>query len=604
MLWQHIRIYLLLIGWISVFQLAVFNSLYSQSLEDIIIEIQEDEEEPLPEEDLFILESIKTSGSGISKKTLQSLTNLSLFSDEEIRWLEDKAQKRIRQNIVDDPHITHSIKTVLKWVDKNNWIPKSNISLKQLVSSKEDVRYRWKGFYSVGFVEAGIIMERDPFESNIADFSAISISKQTNNISWVIGDHRISSGLGLIAGNPFQPVKGFGSSSSLVRFGRGIKMYSSSNEGWKASGMGLSTNTKMGKWSFSINKNKRDGVWDLKLGPKVNLTGDHSSRNPKNRLTETSGLAGWEYSWKEHQIGFTRAIQSWHNENDVSVIYYFTGFHTMIRGNQWKIFGEVGFGRRDGWGVLSGLVYHIKGLRYLLHIRKYKNNYIGYRSSPLAEWGSFGLNESGVFQGLDFSIGPLYTSVFGDVFFHPTVNNGKIGFENGARFRYKKDKIRLTIQYKNSIKSREDGPVYSPEQGISQQKRETLKIVYQGGHHTGIWWKWQVNRVHFNSSNSSATSIGIEGRVGINRKTYRVEVDWVFVKVDNYDSRIYFWDVNLPGEMQNHVYSTPGHSPAVCVRYNPYDTGEFGMRLRGVWDHFSILGPPVLELAIFLNATL
>ena len=82
-----------------------------------------------------------------------------------------------------------------------------------------------------------------------------------------------------------------------------------------------------------------------------------------------------------------------------------------------------------------------------------------------------------------------------------------------------------------------------------------------------------------------------------------IELDYVSAKVEDYDSRIYFWDVNLPGEMRSTMYSKDASSVGVKVVYNTKHGWYSGIRYRIKWEENSITGLPTSSAGVFIRAS-
>nr|MBC8400018.1 hypothetical protein [Candidatus Neomarinimicrobiota bacterium] len=75
-----------------------------------------------------------------------------------------------------------------------------------------------------------------------------------------------------------------------------------------------------------------------------------------------------------------------------------------------------------------------------------------------------------------------------------------------------------------------------------------------------------------------STGLGLEGLLRWQWANYKFDIDWVQTRVENYDSRLYFWDLNLPNEMRSRVYTATGYYPgfklAIGTKQNYYIAGR------------------------------
>ena len=71
-----------------------------------------------------------------------------------------------------------------------------------------------------------------------------------------------------------------------------------------------------------------------------------------------------------------------------------------------------------------------------------------------------------------------------------------------------------------------------------------------------------------------------------------VFLDVVITVTNSGSAWIYFWDVNLPGEMTTRVCTKDRISPAIKIPYQTNSGFELGFRLRAQWEDFDFRGTP------------
>lgn len=558
----------------------------------------------MTDEDLFLLEDILSLREGINKHSLLLLAELSVLSDKEVDRLKYFSRQKHPTSILGSTDISPGMRNVLEQLVKKEKLPLVGSEFRHLTTAREDLRYRWRGKTIFQTYTFGYLVERDPGEFKIADFASFYLSGQYKKLTWVLGDHQISSGFGLLAGSAFPPVKGFVSGTSLSRLGQGLRPHRSAHETWALRGVGLSGPLFNGVWQLSLARNRLDGTLDPEKGPKVNATGLHRGLNTKTDLLETAALFGWEYEVPRFQGGVLYAHQKWSNAAMSFKTYDYASVYALLRGERWKWIGEGTLGRDSGNGLMVGFIYRQNGLRYLIHFRRYGRNFHSFRSSPLAEWRSAELNETGIYQGLSFRTGSFRFNIFGDVFSQPEKKGGKQGYENGFRVEYTRQNNRFFFQWKISEKTTDPGVAFIPEHFSSTSIRKTVKCWYQGSNRDNLRWKVQWIQVIAGSTDRKTRGRGLDLRTYWQQSAYRIEFDWTFVWVESYDARLYFWDVNLPGEMRNRMFNQSGHSPAFILRYNSTPRSELGLRLRADWQHFRFDRHPNMDSAFFLTMKL
>lgn len=558
----------------------------------------------MSEEDLFLLEDLLSIRGGISKYSLLLLTELSTLSEKEIDRLKYFSRQKQPEYILNSRNISLGVRSVLEQLEKKNTLVLVSSEIRHLTTAGNDLRYRWRGKTTFPTYTFGYLLERDPKELKIVDFASFYLSGQYKKLTWILGDHQISSGLGLLAGSAYPPIKGFTSGASLSRLGRGLRPHRSAHETWALRGVGLSGPIFNGVWQFSLARNQLEGTFDLENGPRVNVSGLHRGPNVKKELLETSAFFGWEYETNYFQGGLLYAKQKWAYLSKQFKTYHYAAGYGLLRGEHWHLIGELSLGKTLGHGLMVGFVVRQSGLRYLIHFRKYARNFRSFRSNPFSEWRSMGLNETGFFQNLSFRSGPFRFNIFGDIFWQPEIKGGKRGHENGFRVKLTRGTNKYFFQWKISEKTTDPNLNFLPEYLSSGTTRKTTKYWYQGDDRAVFRWKIQWIQVIAGSEIETTRGKGLDFRLYWKRAVYRMEFDWTIVWIDSYASRVYFWDVNLPGEMRNKVFSQSGQSPAFILRYNPTPRSELGLRLRASWKTFSFNQNPRMESAFFITMKL
>lgn len=92
---------------------------------------------------------------------------------------------------------------------------------------------------------------------------------------------------------------------------------------------------------------------------------------------------------------------------------------------------------------------------------------------------------------------------------------------------------------------------------------------------------------------------GINLRCYLRKGLVTAEFDWVTTKIHGSSVRIYFWDVNLPGELITKLYAHSGHSIALKTVYSNRGQFRAGLRVRTQWKDFDFNGKPIITGALF-----
>ena len=113
--------------------------------------------------------------------------------------------------------------------------------------------------------------------------------------------------------------------------------------------------------------------------------------------------------------------------------------------------------------------------------------------------------------------------------------------------------------------------------------------------------KLEIVSTTFENDLNYFQNIGVQEKITVSFKTVSVELQWIITQSDDHASRLYFWDVNFPGEMRNRVFSYDSHFPAVkCMFYSNSST-RIGMQYRFIWDGFTFHPDPHQEGAFMIE---
>ena len=74
--------------------------------------------------------------------------------------------------------------------------------------------------------------------------------------------------------------------------------------------------------------------------------------------------------------------------------------------------------------------------------------------------------------------------------------------------------------------------------------------------------------------------------------------------IDHFDSRVYFWDVNLPGEMLTRMIPHSSHSQGVKILFNISNASQLGLKIRINYLELSLNSNVDISSGLFIQAAL
>ncbi len=511
--------------------------------------------------------------------------SLSFITDEDITILDQHYEINTLKDLANLPHLSEPCKALLLIIGSKTINTSNAIWIRQMMVSRDDTKYQWRMRGKSESLQAGLIAERDPGENNIIDFGSAYITGSTKKHRWIIGDHQIKAGYGLNLWGGFPKQKGFETINILHRHGKGLLAYRSSHESWAFRGIGVSTLTDFGQWTVSAGTNFHDGYTD-ETGIHLSHTGYHDtdlSVSRKNQIKEATFAGMWTASRSTSYFGVVSSYGKWETQSTVESTYSVSVFGERRLSDSGKLFSEV-CKINETIGMMSGVIFKQKGLSYIFSARYYPNGYTGLRSNPVAEWSGVPHGENGLYQGLKLSAGKIKITAFGDWF--SEVNTApRFGYENGIRADWKKNQTELRFQWKAEDKSAEDGGNWT-ETNPSSIKRETIKIWIKRKWENG----WNLKGQWVATASCGEKGYGTEVQTGYKQQWLSIWAQSVITKVEGYPSRIYIWNLNLPGEMMSRMYAKTGVSlsgkvmidrPRYCfgIRFSMQSTESFTLDL-------------------------
>lgn len=600
------RNWVFLTGWVWVLTCLNLSLLPAQVSDQFIEDLGLDDEETLPAEDLFIIESLQRAGGLLTPEALRQLATLSFLSAGEVQLLHAWSDSTDCNRLYQQEALTPKLRLVLNEIRQGTPRTPQPLFLRQRITASQDVRYSWRGEWTFSSQRMGFFMERDPGEPRIADRVSGYLAGGNHYNQWVLGDHELILGYGLLSWRSTAVHKGFESIKTIPRRGNGLRAYHSSDESWNLRGVGLQRETSFGTGGFSLGNNPWDGYVDSVGIIHLNRTGIHTS-DRKTQLLERSFIGFWEWEQGDNRLGIALSTSQW-NQNRIHQTKKSAAFNFQYRLWGWSLFGEVARGYGAHGGYLTGARYHARGFYYLISARFYNNPYWAFRSNPFSEWSGRERNERGVYQGIQWTWRKHQLTIYGDIYSAGEAEVRKLapvrGQETGIRWQWHSRYLRLKLQWKQEEKTLEPPASFPSTQETTYSKKTAWKGMIYQQFGDRYHWKGQINVSRIYAESQSSIGYGVENLWSGKWPPWGMTMDWIVTCVDQYESRVYFWDINLPGEMRSVAYTSTGQSWGLRVQYRSGSHLYWGLRLRSVWKDLPFKTPPVLTGSLALETVL
>ncbi len=478
-----------------------------------------------------------------------------------------------------------------------------SLSVRERISFNNGVRHYWRAQGRSRSYHFGILLEKDPWEKNIADHNSIYVQWNSENVQMITGDHQLIGGYGLISWRTVAAHKGFETINTLPRHGKGITGYRSSNEYWCTRGIGGEWKTDYGQVSFSLGRTYRDGT--LENGAvKLDITGQHitaSDLHQQNQLLENAATVMWSRDLQFGRLGLLVNTQNIEDPSKKQVNAASASMFGSKQWNNWHIFGESAFIKHTTPALFSGALFKSKALKYLVSWRYYPTDYRTYRTQSFSEWTSSAAGETGIFQNVQVKYGKNKLSIYSDLAEKIEENNpvvyNNLKSETGIRWRWQSKKHHFLVQYKKSNQSEENQTFY-PDITAYDSYKITTKGLYKYKPTRKLDLRWQINSTLYNDNQKG---LGFETRMNWQTPSLIITGNWIAVKIDDFNSRVYFWELNLPGEMNSVAISEDKQLVGVKIQIKSKKNYQMYMRWRAVWNNLSFIGTPEQRSALALQ---
>ena len=110
--------------------------------------------------------------------------------------------------------------------------------------------------------------------------------------------------------------------------------------------------------------------------------------------------------------------------------------------------------------------------------------------------------------------------------------------------------------------------------------------------------RWQINSTLYNDNQKG---LGFETRMNWQTPSLIITGNWIAAKIDDFNSRVYFWELNLPGEMNSVAISEDKQLVGVKIQIKSKKNYQMYMRWRAVWNNLSFIGTPEQRSALALQ---
>jgi len=518
-----------------------------------------DPEKTLPESDLVILNNAKALHQSLTPESAFILSQLSFLSHEEVHALGQVSAGELN-------NLDHYQR--LKMLSEELWKGKNELNIQgsfiHRINRTEGVQYKWFGDLNFEQFRIGLFGERDAEEINILDHYSVFLKTKYQDYDYTIGNFQMLVGHGLISWRSMSVKSDFGSINSALRRGRGIQPFRSGHESWAYRGLGWQQPMGRGQLSAGISHRKIDGSIENNHINISNVGLHVSDTQIKNRgnISETIGIADWETTIPNGLAGFVVGGGAWTDNNKD----HFSNLASSVYGNykvsNLTLFSELAVTSQNKNAIIGGGRMKHDSFYYGIVFRKIDNDYFALRDNGFRNWN----------------------------------NNHETGISLEQKFN-----PTLWIQTKLKIQEASSENYGYVDYNFSSVPVSTFKTTIKWKHDRNHSFQCQLQEKH--NQNGSPSSWGVQLRSKHSLNHWSVKWYWVTVKIEG-RSWLYYWDVNLPGEMKSKVFTRHGHYLGNVVSYQTSSRSEIHLRISTAWQTWDFDVFPIVRGALQINISI
>ncbi len=441
------------------------------------------------------------------------------------------------------------------------------------------------------FFQLGGLIEKDPGEKSATDF--FSFHLMAENIGFknkvIVGDYLVEFGQGLALWSPYSIRKGSDGLTPILKKDRNIIPYTSSDENQFYRGGAVEFDFDLFKVTGFYSQNKIDANIDTLSDEITSLPLDGYHRtgteiSKKNKLEEKSfgaridynGFDFFQFSFLYNQTNYTGELIT---DDPFDLAGSKFNFYSIAYKSKFeKIFlnGEASYNGTSVASVNNIQILLSKKFAFVTSIRNYPRNYFNLHANGFGE-RSVTQNEFGIYTGfrwnLDFGKLNFYYDQFKfpfATFSIPLPSKGNEFMINFTTRPFKKTELK--IRYINENK--ENTETINEEKIITDRLKQNFRaeIIYSLFKHVRLKTRFEYLDLFLKETSCKENGFlvfqDIRYKPTNNLLFY---TRFVFFQTDSYDSRVYEFENDLTGILNNPALFGKGLRWYFIVKYTLFD---------------------------------
>ncbi|MBC7188058.1 MAG: helix-hairpin-helix domain-containing protein [Calditrichaeota bacterium] len=464
---------------------------------------------------------------------------------------------------------------------------------------KSYARLKW----GVGnHVTGGALVEKDAGEQRLDDYGNYFVSASLPSLSTqvVLGHYQMEAGQGLVLWSPYGHGKGSEPAVAAVRKARGLRPYSSATE---YGGLrGVAVETMLGP--FAVTALASDLPLDATLDEDGMVTSFYESgyhrtatEQAKRRVVRER-LAGGRLAYGDNPL-FKAGITWYASEFDRAVDppdslrrrFVFRGKHNSVAGMDLGIsfasarfFAEGARSASGGVAAVAGILVEIPRAKVVAHYRHYDKDFYNRHALPFASSTGVANNEQGFYLGAQWRVRPGTRVAFyydtskrpWRTYSFPMPTGAEDGLAQVEQRLVRGVVALLRLRYaRNNDLVTWIAPPSRDVSVVAQRSRLAARAQLQYDPVKSISLRGRVERSHvvlrpvgspFLPERKSHGLLLSQELVARFAQRLQCQFRVVLFDTDDYESRIYAYESDLPGVLTNRLFAGRGSSWYLLVR--------------------------------------
>lgn len=448
--------------------------------------------------------------------------------------------------------------------------------------------------HNQSWLEAGLVMEKDPGERSLNDFVAgyLTLNVQPAGSRVILGDYVVEAGEGLVFWRSAGYSKGSEVISTIQKNGGGVKPYVSTDENSFLRGIaaetrlwGVRISAFVSRRSLNASVNDEGTLTSFNASGLFRTPGEVRSKGASGEtlaggIVSTIPVPGLKVGLSGYRATFDHPVMLGGTFGFQGTTASVFGLNASWTGVRSTFFSEIA---RDHAGTMAGLAGVVWKPTRVLDLsmigRTYPRDFISLHAFGFGEGGGLTQNESGLYFGL--KVRPFSGTVISSYYDQfvlpwrsslvrfPSEGNDLLTLVQSQLTR----KLSITLQYKRKNKSTTEtlsDQFDRDTRRVGMRRQSSFRATVELNSSVAFRWRSRVEWVQVGYDLTGHREEGVLAYQDI--RTYLVPKLLVNARViafhtDSFDSRVYEFESDLPGALNNPGLYGKGYRWYVTTRF-------------------------------------